>query len=123
MIRFTRPLRPSRLMGTSLADVTLASHHRRGRISPAVQEQIFATQRPFSVDAFNSKSGAPAWKTIPSWCLFTTDPRQAIPPATQLFTTKRADACITEVSSSHAVLYSHPDRVVDIILYAAKSVS
>ena len=73
MIRFTRPLRPSRLTGTSLADVTLASHHRRGRISPAVQEQIFATQRPFSVDAFNSKSGAPAWKTIPSWCLFTTD--------------------------------------------------
>ena len=33
-------------------------------VSPAVQEQIFATQRPFSVDAFNSKSGAPAWKTI-----------------------------------------------------------
>jgi hypothetical protein len=59
-------------MGTSLAGATLAHHHRRGRISPAVQEQSFATQRPFSVDAFNSKSGAPAWKTIPSWCLITT---------------------------------------------------
>ena len=28
-------------------------------VSPAVQGQIFATQRPFSVDAFNSKSGVP----------------------------------------------------------------
>jgi len=27
-------------------------------VSPAVQAQIFATQRPFSVDAFSSKSGA-----------------------------------------------------------------
>jgi hypothetical protein len=107
-------------MGTSLAGATLASHHRRSRISPAVQEQILATQRPFSVDAFNSKSRAPAWKTIPSWYLTTQD--KAIPPATQLFMAKRADACITEVSSSHAVLYPHPDRVVDIILDAAKSV-
>jgi pimeloyl-ACP methyl ester carboxylesterase len=108
-------------MGTSLAGATLASHHRRSRISPAVQEQILATQRPFSVDAFNSKSRAPAWKTIPSWYLVTTQDK-AIPPATQLFMAKRADACITEVSSSHAVLYPHPDRVVDIILDAAKSV-
>ena len=91
-------------------------------VSPAVQEQIFATQRPFSVDAFNSKSGAPAWKTIPSWYLVTTKDK-AIPPATQLFMAKRAHARITKVSSSHVVMHSHPDRVVDIILNAAKSVS
>jgi hypothetical protein len=36
---------------------------------------------------------------------------------------KRADARTTEVTSSHAVMYSHPDRVADIILDAAKSVS
>jgi len=90
-------------------------------VSPAVQAQIFATQRPFSVDAFNSKSGAPAWKTIPSWYLVTTQDT-AIPPATQLFMAKRAHARITKVSSSHVVMYSHPRRVVDIILSAAKSV-
>jgi hypothetical protein len=33
-------------MGTSLAGATLASHHRRGRISPAVQEQIFGHAAP-----------------------------------------------------------------------------
>ena len=91
-------------------------------VSPEVQGQIFATQRPFSVDAFNSKSGVPAWKAIPSWYLVTTEDK-AIPPATQLFMAKRADASITEVSSSHVAMYSHPDRVVDIILDAAESVS
>jgi hypothetical protein len=41
----------------------------------------------------------------------------------QLFMAKRADARITEVSSSHVAMYSHPGRVVDIILDAAESVS
>jgi hypothetical protein len=48
-------------------------------VSPQAQDQIFATQRPFSVDAFNSQSGVPAWKTIPSWYLVTTQDK-AIPP-------------------------------------------
>ena len=47
---------------------------------------------------------------------------KAIPPATQLFMAKRAHAHITKVGSSHVVMYSHPHRVVDIILSAAKSV-
>ena len=91
-------------------------------VSPRIQGQIFATQRPFSVDAFNSQSGVPAWRTIPSWYLVTTQDK-AIPPATQLFMAKRADARITEVSSSHVAMYSHPDSVVDIILDAAKTIS
>jgi pimeloyl-ACP methyl ester carboxylesterase len=91
-------------------------------VSPTVQGQIFATQRPFSVDAFNSTSGVPAWKTIPSWYLVTTKDK-AIPPATQRFMAKRADARITEVSSSHVAMYSHPDQVVDIILDATEAVS
>ena len=73
------------------------------------------------MDAFNSKSGVPAWKRTPSWYLVTTQDK-AIPPATQLFMAKRAHARIAEVNSSHIVMYSHPDRVVDIILDAAKSV-
>jgi pimeloyl-ACP methyl ester carboxylesterase len=91
-------------------------------VSPTVQGQIFATQRPFSVDAFNSKSGVPAWKTIPSWYLVTTNDK-AIPPATQLFMAQRAGARISQVSSSHVAMYSHPRRVVNIILDAAEAVS
>jgi pimeloyl-ACP methyl ester carboxylesterase len=91
-------------------------------VSPQVQDQIFATQRPFSEDALNSKSGVPAWKTIPAWYLVTSEDK-AIPPATQLFMAERAGSHISEVKSSHVAMYSHPDSVVDIILKAANAVS
>ncbi|MCL2788794.1 MAG: alpha/beta hydrolase, partial [Micrococcales bacterium] len=91
-------------------------------VSPKIQDEIFATQRPFSEDALNSESGVPAWKTIPSWYLVTTEDK-AIPPATQLFMAKRASSNISEVKSSHAVMYSHPNSVVAIILKAANTVS
>jgi pimeloyl-ACP methyl ester carboxylesterase len=90
--------------------------------SPKVQNQIFAEQRPFSVDAFNSQSGPPAWKTTPSWYLVTTEDK-AIPPATQMFMAQRAGSQIREVRSSHVAMYTHPQNVVDIILEAATSVS
>ena len=90
-------------------------------VSPDVQDLIFATQRPFSVAALDSESGEPAWRTIPSWYLVTTEDK-AIPPATQLFMAKRAGAQISYVKSSHVAMYSHPDAVVAIILKAAASV-
>ena len=90
-------------------------------VSPEVQDQIFATQRPFSMDSFNSQSGVPAWKTIPSWYLVTTNDK-AIPPATQLFMAKRAGAHISEVKSSHVAMYSHPESVVNEIVDATESV-
>jgi pimeloyl-ACP methyl ester carboxylesterase len=86
-----------------------------------VQDQMFATQRPFSQEAFQSVSGAPAWKTIPSWYLVATNDH-AIPPATQYFMAKRAGAQISEVKSSHVPQISHPDNVVSEILEAAASV-
>src|SRR5260221_3477615 len=36
-------------------------------------DQMWAEQRPFSQEAFASLSGKPAWKTIPSWYLVTTE--------------------------------------------------
>ncbi len=52
---------------------------------------MFATQRPFSEEAFGSPSGAPAWESIPSWYLVTSQDR-AIPPVTQRFMAERAGA-------------------------------
>ena len=52
---------------------------------------MFATQRPFSEEAFGSPSGPPAWKSIPSWYLVASQDR-AIPPATQRFMAERAGA-------------------------------
>ena len=86
------------------------------------QDQMFATQRPFSEEAFASPSGEPAWKTIPSWYLVASKDR-AIPPATQRFMAERAGAQTSEVRSSHVPQISHPDKTVDVILQAAGSIS
>jgi pimeloyl-ACP methyl ester carboxylesterase len=83
---------------------------------------MFATQRPFSQEAFASPSGEPAWKTIPSWYLVASNDR-AIPPATQRFMAQRAGAHTSEVGSSHVPQISHPDKTVDVIVQAADSVS
>ena len=61
---------------------------------------MFATQRPFSEEAFESPSGTPAWTSIPSWYLVASQDR-AIPPVTQRFMAERAGAQTTTVASSH----------------------
>jgi pimeloyl-ACP methyl ester carboxylesterase len=78
-----------------------------------------ATQRPLSFTADTEPSGAPAWKTIPSWDLITLNDK-AIPPAGQRFMAQRAHAHIATVRSSHAVMVSHPRAVVGIVLDAVK---
>jgi pimeloyl-ACP methyl ester carboxylesterase len=86
-----------------------------------VADQIFAAQRPLTQAAFESASGAPAWKTIPSWYLVTSEDR-AIPPATQRFRAERAGAHTSEVRASHISQVSRPSHTVQIILDAARSV-
>lgn len=81
--------------------------------------QMAATQRPLSFTADTEPSGAPAWKTIPSWDLITLNDK-AIPPAGQRFMAQRAHAHIATVRSSHAVMVSHPRAVVGIVLDAVK---
>ena len=73
-----------------------------------------AAQRPLSAFAFTQASGAPAWKTIPSWDLITLDDR-AISPGGQRFMAERAGAHIRTVHSAHDVMISHPGRVVHLI--------
>jgi pimeloyl-ACP methyl ester carboxylesterase len=83
---------------------------------------MWAEQRPFSVAAFTEPSGDPAWKTIPSWYLVSTNDH-AIPPATQWFMARRAHAQIESVEASHVSYISHPAGTTDLILKAARSVS
>lgn len=42
-----------------------------------------AAQKPLSVASFTDKSGAPAWKTIPSWYLVSTAD-QMMPPVARV---------------------------------------
>lgn len=81
--------------------------------------QMAATQRPLSLTAETQASGAPAWKTIPSWDLITLNDK-AIPLVGQRFMARRAHAHVETVGSSHAVMVSHPDAVVSIVLDAVR---
>jgi pimeloyl-ACP methyl ester carboxylesterase len=83
---------------------------------------MWAEQRPFSLAAFTEPSGDPAWKTIPSWYLVSTEDH-AIPPATEWFMARRAHAHIESVNASHVSYISHPGVTTDLILEAAQSVS
>ncbi|MEP9364144.1 alpha/beta hydrolase [Nocardioides sp. CN2-186] len=80
-----------------------------------------ATQRPLSAFAFTEPSGEPAWKTLPSWDLVTTQDR-AISPGGQKFMASRAGAHVRTIASAHDVMVSHPKAVVALITKAAASV-
>jgi pimeloyl-ACP methyl ester carboxylesterase len=83
---------------------------------------IAATQRPLVASAFSEPSGAPAWKTIPSWAVIGTEDR-VIPPAELTFMAKRAAAHITEVSAGHLSMIAEPETVAQVIEQAAKAAS
>src|SRR6266699_2423230 len=88
---------------------------------PASQAAVLAaTQRPIAFSAGSDPSGVPAWQTIPSWSLIGTADH-VIPPAEQLFMSKRAHAHITEIDAGHLSLISNPDGVTRVILAAAQA--
>ena len=63
--------------------------------------------------------GTPAWKTLPSWFLVSTEDRM-INPDLERFMAARIGATTTEVRSSHASPASHPHQVAKLILAAAR---
>jgi pimeloyl-ACP methyl ester carboxylesterase len=60
-----------------------------------------------------------AWHKKPSWYLLASDDHM-IPPVAQEAMAKKANAQLTKVKASHAVMVSQPQAVVDIIEKAAK---
>ncbi len=82
---------------------------------------IVAGQRPISLGANTAPSGAPAWKSIPSWAVVGTEDK-VIPPATQRSMAERAGATISEVAASHVSMVSHPQVTIDAILAAVAAV-
>jgi pimeloyl-ACP methyl ester carboxylesterase len=86
-----------------------------------ITDQMQATQRPFSAEAFGAASGEPAWKTIPSWYMVARQDH-AIPPATERFMAARAHATTVEVNASHVPTISQPEATTRLILQAVRSV-
>ena len=91
-------------------------------LSEADRWLIVATQRPASLVANVTPSGAPAWKSIPSWAVLGTEDL-VIPIGTQRSMAERAEATITEVDGSHVSMVSHPDVTLAAIKAAVEAVS
>ncbi|RMI28934.1 alpha/beta fold hydrolase [Nocardia stercoris] len=86
---------------------------------PAEQQQALAVeQRPLSIAAATEPSGAPAWKTIPSWYLVARQDR-AIAPDLERFMATRAGAHTVEADGPHLIMATDPDAVTTLIEQAA----
>lgn len=92
--------------------------------APAAQAAVMAvTQRPLRDVAVNESSGPPAWKSIPSWFVFS-ELDKNIPVAALRFMAERAGARdIVEIEgAAHAVPVSHAEEVADVISSATRYV-
>lgn len=89
---------------------------------PIQARVMAAVQKPLSVASFTGKSGAPAWKKIPSWYMVAAND-EMIPPQAEEFMAKRMGATVRSVPSSHAAMISHPKEVADLIAQAADGIT
>jgi pimeloyl-ACP methyl ester carboxylesterase len=80
---------------------------------------LAAVQKPIAARSFADPAGPPAWKTVPSWFLVSTQDRM-INPDLERFMAARIGATTIEVRSSHASPASHPKEVAGLILAACR---
>jgi pimeloyl-ACP methyl ester carboxylesterase len=90
-------------------------------LSDAQAALIAAVQRPVAELAFAEPSGAPAWKTLPSWAVVATSDRAAGTDVVRA-QARRAGAAITEVDGSHVIMISQPEVVAEVIASAIAKV-
>jgi pimeloyl-ACP methyl ester carboxylesterase len=91
-----------------------------GDLTYAEKKLIWATQTVPAPDLFDGKAGGTAWKSKPSWYVVAKNDR-TIQPDCERFLAKRMGATTTEVASSHVVMLSQPQVVIDVIQKAVKS--
>ncbi|SNY60877.1 alpha/beta fold hydrolase [Paractinoplanes atraurantiacus] len=81
---------------------------------------LAARQRPLSSAALGEKSGAPAWRSIPSWSVIGKQDA-VIPPAEQVVMSQRAKAHTIEINAPHLSMVTAPGAVTGQIEAAAKA--
>jgi pimeloyl-ACP methyl ester carboxylesterase len=89
----------------------------------ATPEQIAlcrAVQRPIALKSIQEKVAVPAWKKTPVWYLVAEEDRM-INPKTQHFMAERMKATVRSFAVDHTPLLTAPDKVVKIILEAARA--
>ena len=80
-----------------------------------------AVQRPIALKCIQEPAPTPAWRSQPSWYLIAEEDRM-INPKTQRFMAERMGATTRSFAVDHTPLLSAPDKVVDILIEAARSV-
>jgi pimeloyl-ACP methyl ester carboxylesterase len=91
-------------------------------VPPEDSALMAATQRPISAFGFTEPTGAPAWRTLPSWAVIATGDKAAGSDVVRQMA-QRAGMTITEVEGSHVAFVTKPQPVVDAILDAIRTVS
>jgi pimeloyl-ACP methyl ester carboxylesterase len=88
-----------------------------GDLPEREQKVVWATHYAPAADLFDQQKLKPsdiAWKSKPSWYVVAKNDR-TVHPDLQRFLAKRMGATTVEANSSHVVMLSHPDLVVDMI--------
>jgi pimeloyl-ACP methyl ester carboxylesterase len=90
-----------------------------GDLPKSTTDLMWASQRPTDLATLQEPSGAPAWKTTPSYYLVARKDN-VIPPAAQRFMAQRAGARVSEVNASHVAMISQPAATAELIKRAAR---
>ena len=91
-----------------------------GDLSEQDKKLVWATQCVPAPDLFAAKAGGTAWKSKPSWYIVAKNDR-TIQPDVERFLAKRMGATTTEAASSHVVMLSQPQVVIDVIRKAVRA--
>jgi len=91
-----------------------------GDLSEPEKKLVWATQCVPAPDLFEAKVGGTAWKSKPSWYIVAKNDR-TVQPDLERFFAKRMNATTTEAPSSHVVMLSQPQIVIDVIRKAVKA--
>src|SRR5215469_3079975 len=91
-----------------------------GDLSEKEKKLVWATQCVPAPDLFEAKVGGTAWRAKPSWYIIAKNDR-TVHPDCERFLAKRMSATTTEAASSHVVMLSQPQVVIDVIRKAAKA--
>jgi hypothetical protein len=87
--------------------------------SPDQKVIMAAVQRPIAVNCIQEKAPAPAWRAKQSW-FFIAEQDRMINLETQRFMADRMGATIRSHAVDHTPMYTAPNRVVDVVLEAAR---
>lgn len=99
--------------------------HFAGDLPEAEKKLVWATHYAPVADLFLQQKLGPediAWKSKPSWYVLATQDH-TVHPDLQRWVSKRMNATVTAVDSSHVPMLSQPDVVIDVIRKAAAAVA